>query len=522
MHLHIIFMRSLSNINRRTAILLIIFGGYMKKKTRLYIMILSALIVLPLTITGIAQSRAASAKYYNGPKAKYVFLFIGDGMAAPQINAAEAYLSAKESKTPGVKRLTFPQMSAQGMMTTYDAGRYITDSASAGTAMYTGNKTLDGVISMDVSKTKKYTTIFESAKKSGMKVGIVSSVSLDHATPACAYAHQASRNDYYEISLQLAQSGFDYFAGGGLKDPDGKKSKMQGDKPNAIEQAKKAGYKYFDNTLDIMNLHPGTGKVLAISSKLDADKALAYSMDMKENDLTLADFTKKGIELLDNPRGFLMMVEGGKIDWSAHANDAAATINDVIAFDEAVKTALEFYRKRSSETVIIVTGDHETGGMTLGFAGTKYETAFDKIAQQKSSFQAFDEIFIKFKKENPSGSFDEFYPQIQKYFGLGTNDLKLSQRETKRIEQAFKDSMKKDKNALANDEEGYLLYGGYEPISVTLTQILNQKAGIAWTTYSHTGVPVPVFSTGTGSEIFRGYYDNTDIASYIRTITNIK
>jgi alkaline phosphatase len=509
-------------MNRMTINIRSISGGFMKKRTRLFMIITLALAVIPLTITGIAQSRSSAAKSYSGPKAKYVFLFIGDGMAAPQINAAEAYLSAKESKTPGVKRLTFPQMPSQGMMTTYDAGRYITDSASAGTAMYTGNKTLDGVISMDVSKTKKHTTVFESAKKSGMKVGIVSSVSLDHATPACAYAHQASRNDYYEISVQLAQSGFDYFAGGGLKDPEGKKSKIQGNKPNVLELAKKAGYTYYNNALEIMNIKPGTGKVLAISPKLDADKALAYAMDMNDNDINLADFTKKGIELLDNPRGFIMMVEGGKIDWSAHANDAAATINDVIAFDDAVKVALDFYKKKPSETLIIVTGDHETGGMTLGFAGTKYETAFEKIAQQKSSYQAFDSTFAKFKKENPSGSFDEFYPQIQKYFGLGNSNLKLSSREMKRVEQAFRDSMKKDKNELAKDEEGYLLYGGYEPISVTLTQLLNQKAGIAWTTYSHTGVPVPVFSIGTGSEVFRGYYDNTDIASYIKTTAGIR
>jgi alkaline phosphatase len=487
----------------------------------LFAPIIVALIVLPALFAENQSLKDSSRKDFSGGKAKYVFLFIGDGMAISQINSAEAYLSAKDSATPGVKRLQFPQFPTQGMMTTYDAGRYITDSASAGTAMYTGNKTLDGVIAMDTSKSKKYPTIYEMAKKAGMKVGIVSSVSLDHATPACTYAHQPSRNDYYEIALQAATSGFDYFAGGGFKDPDGKKSKMTEPKANVIEAAKKAGYTYVNNALEIMNLKPGNGKIIAVSPKLDEDKALPYSMDMNINDVNLADFTRKGIELLENPKGFVMMVEGGKIDWSAHANDAAATILDVIAFDEAVKEAIAFYKKHPSETLIIVTGDHETGGMTLGFAGMKYETAFSNISQQKISFQEFDRIFLKFKKEK-GGSFSDFFPVIQKNFGLGTGKLQLTKREMKQLEQAFDDNMNKDKNELAKDDETYLLYGGYEPLSMTITHILNQKAGIAWTTYSHTGVPVPVYSIGKGSELFSGYYDNTDIAKNLMTLTGVK
>jgi alkaline phosphatase len=483
--------------------------------------IIAALVFFPALFADTQSLRDSARNSYNGGKAKYVFLFIGDGMAMPQINAAEAFLSAKDSETPGVKRLQFPQLPNQGMMTTYDAGRYITDSASAGTAMYTGNKTLDGVITMDTSKTKKYTTVFAKAKESGMKVGIVSSVSIDHATPACAYAHQPSRNDYYEISLQLARSGYDYFAGGGFKDPDGKKSKMKGEKINAVEAAKQAGYTYVNSASAFRGLKSGSGKVLAVSPRLDEDKALPYSMDMTKSDITLAEFTRKGIELLTNPEGFVMMVEGGKIDWSAHANDAAATINDVIAFDDAVKEALEFYKKHPSETLIIVTGDHETGGMTLGFAGMKYETAFKLLAQQKISFLEFDKVFKQFKTEK-KGTFADFYPTIKKYFSLGTDRIPLTKREEKLLEQAFNDNMNKNKDDLAKDEEGYLLYGGYEPLSVTITHVLNQKAGIAWTTYSHTGVPVPVYSIGKGAELFDGYYDNTDIAKNLSTVTGVK
>jgi alkaline phosphatase len=241
-----------------------------------------------------------------------------------------------------------------------------------------------------------------------------------------------------------------------------------------------------------------------------AGNATDYQIDTDKDDISLAEFTHKGIELLqDNGKGFFMMVEGGKIDWACHANDAAAAIGDTVAFDDAVKEAIRFYDEHPEETLIVVTGDHETGGLSLGFAGTKYDSAFDHIENQKKSFEWFDTYILKpYKESSKGGSLSDLLPEIEETFGL----TDLSELEMAQLEDAYTRSMGRDV-ARSKSQDEYLLYGGYEPLSVTITHLLNQRAGIAWASYSHTGVPVPTFAIGASSGIFNGYYDNTDIFS---------
>jgi len=265
-------------------------------------------------------------------------------------------------------------------------------------------------------------------------------------------------------------------------------------------------------------------------------------MDRDISDLSLAEYTKKAIELLDNPEGFFIMVEGGKIDWACHANDAAASIKDTLAFDEAVQVSVNFMNRHPAETLIVVTGDHECGGMTLGFAGQGYETNFGLLAVQKKSATDFfaDELVSQYKKSMTARDFDKALEAVEEYFGLvslsqseksalekkaeaGDKDaamklaLSLSEYELKLIRDAYNRSLQGEKER-ANDQETYLLYGGYDPFAVTLSHILNQKVGIGWTSYSHTGVPVPTFAAGVGAEMFDGYYDNTDIAKKMMEI----
>jgi len=433
-------------------------------------------------------------------------------MAMPQINAAEAYLNQKTGSSIGVKQLGFTQFPAQGLTTTYDAGSFITDSASAGTAIATGNKTLSGVINMDVSKTVKYTTIAELAKSAGKKVGILSSVNLDHATPACFYAKEASRNDYYNIGMQLAASDFDFFAGGQVrnsKTPKGEKS--------AHDIMMERGWQMASTREELAALKPGT-TAYAYTTGFAAE-ALDYDMDRESDDISLAEFTKKGIELLDNEKGFFMMIEGGKIDWACHANDAAASIHDTIAFDNAVAEAIAFYNAHPEETTIIVTGDHETGGLALGFAGTKYDSAFEKIDAQTMSYEYFDTYILTPYKESHTADnarLDDLMPAIEKAFGL----KEFSPLERKKLDAAFAQSMAA-KDAKDTSDEAYLLYGGYEPLSVTLTHIANEQAGLGWTSYSHTGVPVSTFAMGVGQDLFNGYYDNTDVFKKMMDVMGI-
>lgn len=462
---------------------------------------------------------AAPAFSQKVEKAKYVFLFIGDGMSLTQVGAAEVYAKAMAGKEHGFQKLGFTQFPAQGITTTYDSSSIITDSASAVTAIATGNKTHSGVINMDTGKTTKFKTIAEYAKEMGWKVGVVSNVSLDHATPAGFYAKVPSRSDMYDICVQLGKSGFDYFGGGGLAQPKGKK----GDQPDAIELAKKEGYTVVNSTADFRALKPAAGlKVLAINATLQDSSAMPYDIDRAADDLSLADYVAKGIELLMNPKGFFFAVESGKIDWACHANDAAASIGDTLAFDKAIAKAVEFQKKYPKDTLVLVTGDHETGGMSIGFAGTQYSTFFDKISLQKGSYVAFDsKVLAPYKKTRTAadGRLEDLLPAVQSWFGI--DFAKLDDPSKELIQRAFIRTLKGEVERAAQ-ESVYALYGGYEPLTVTLTHLANQAAGIGWTTYSHTGVPVPTYALGRGQDLFNGYYDNTDLFRKLTLIMGVK
>jgi len=373
-------------------------------------------------------------------------------------------------------------------------------------------------MNMDAGKTIEFRPISEYVHEAGMKVGIVSSVTLNHATPGSFYAKAPSRSNYYDIGVQLAKSNYDYFGGGSLLQRSGR----NGDQQDVVEIATANGFTYVDTVEGFNALRPGSGKVIAVNQVLQDDGAMKYEIDRKPGELSLADFTRKGIELLDNPNGFFMMIEGGKVDWACHANDAGAVIHDVLAMDAAIRVALDFAQKHPKETLIVVTGDHETGGLTIGFAGTQYDTFFDRVALQTKSYVAFDEEVLKpYKAQTPATNarLADLLPAIQESFGIDFDSLTAFQKQ--QIEFAFQRSMGNEQiRSFAEDQ--FLLYGGYEPLTVKLTQTLNQTAGIGWTSYAHTGVPVPIFASGANQEIFSGYYDNTDLFFKLASVMNLK
>jgi len=475
----------------------------------------------PASDTEAVQPLAASpnpaASTTSAKKPKYVFLFIGDGMSHVQINAAQVYMG---NNTPGAVDtygLNFTGFPVAGIATTHDSTSFCPDSASTATSMSTGVKTHSGVIGMEADKTTAAKNISEILKEEGMKIGIISSVTINHATPAAFYAHTPSRNEYYDIALQMADSGFDYFAGGTIGSPTG----SDGSQQSAFDVLAENGYTVVDTAEAIRGLDSSAGKVYAVAPTLQDSGAMAYTLDAAEDDITLAEFVEKGIEILDNDKGFFMMCESGKVDWACHANDALSAIIDVIGFEAAIQKAVDFAALHPDETLIVVTGDHETGGMAIGYATTGYDTAFSILAEQKMSYVEFDSLISDMKKENERLTFDDVLPVVKDSFGLVApgdpdaatleNDaMLLSDYEFAKLKNGFEESMKSGDD---RDEsiESALLYGGYDPLSVSLTHIINNKAGIGWTSYAHTGTPVPVFSMGAGSELFSGSYDNTDI-----------
>lgn len=488
---------------------------------------------------------------------KYVFLFIGDGMSYPQIQMTNYFLSANAAEEnpemvtvdgeekqalSSKNNLTMLNFPVSGSAQTYDSTSFAPDSASTATSIATGNKTWSGSINVSTDFTEEYETIAEKLKEQkDYKIGVISSVNLNHATPAAFYAHQESRSSYYAIGEEMIESEFDYFAGGALLDPTG----ADEDQQDLYERAQEAGYKVVKTQAEAEALTPEDGKAIVIEEHLADSDSMPYGLDLEEGQWGLADYVDKGIEMLDNENGFFMMVEGGKIDWACHANDAASTLIDTIELDKAVEEAVEFYNEHPDETLILVTGDHETGGLTIGFAGTDYDTFLTNFNNQKISYAKFDSDYVtKYKEENTD--FDTVMNDVTQLFGLmapaeeGAEDtnvkdnanqhpeseddgnLYMTQYEYDLLKEAYETTMTRtgEEEEFAQDE--YIKYGSYEPLTVTITHILNNKSGINFGSYAHTGLPVEVLAMGVGQDMFDGYYDNTDIYKKMADLTQVQ
>ena len=481
-----------------------------------------------------------TAVYGAAKNPKYVFLFIGDGMSYPQFQAAADYLGAmadpdymqaepsisqadrKGAVLNGPKALNFMNFDVAGSAVTYDSCSFAPDSASTATSIATGYKTYSGMINVDETGTKSYETIAEKLHdQKDWKVGVVSSVNINHATPAAFYAHQASRNNYYEIGVEMVNSGFEYFAGGALLKPTG----ANGDQTSVYDLAQEAGYKVVKTQAEAEKVTSADGKVLLIDEHLADSDAMAYELDREDGQWALADYVEKGIEVLDNNKGFFMMCEGGKIDWACHANDAGSTVADTVALADAVQVAIDFAKQHPSDTLILVTGDHETGGLTIGYAGTDYDTYLTNLTSQTISYAQFDEEYVAKYKANKT-PFETAMKDVEKLFGLkmsGSADdkLVLTDYEIQRLKTAYNLAMT-DYDSDQYTQEQYVLYGTYNPFSVTVTHILNNKSGVDFSSYSHTGLPVAVFAQGAGAENFGGYYDNTEIYSKLASMLKVK
>ena len=505
--------------------------------------------------TAAAEETSAAAQT-EGKTPKYVFLFIGDGMSYPQIQLTNyfksANASAENAETVTVEGEEQTVLSSQnnlnmmnfpvaGSAQTYDSTSFAPDSASTATSIATGYKTWSGSINVSEDFSQEYETIAEKLKaQKDYKIGVISSGNLNHATPAAFYAHQASRNDYYDIGLELVESGFDYFAGGALLQPTGENE----DQKDLYTAAEEAGYKVVRTQAEAEALTPDDGKTIVVEEHLADSDAMPYDMDLQDGQWALADYVDKGIEMLDNENGFFMMVEGGKIDWACHANDAAATISDTIALDDAVAEAVDFYNEHPDETLILVTGDHETGGLTIGYAGTDYDTFLQNFNNQKISYAKFDSDYVAGYKENKT-DFDTVMKDVTELFGLqapvsddtatqqkdsadmhpeSTNDgsLVMTQYEYDKLKEAYDTTMSRTGEEEEFGQDEYVKYGSYEPLTVTITHILNNKSGVNFGSYAHTGLPVEVFAQGVGQEEFDGYYDNTDIYKKVASLTGVE
>lgn len=324
--------------------------------------LVTVLFIILSSVTGCNSPEKQSDK--GSGKAKYIFLFIGDGMGASHVAAAESYLSYKEGRLGG-EQLTFTKFPVLGMATTYSANRNITCSSAAGTAISCGKKTNNGYLGIDPDGNRLESIAYK-LKKEGYNIGIMSSVPINHATPAAFYAHNLDRDDYYSISLEIPQSGFDFFAGDGFIDYYGE----DGEEESISEYLTGKGAAVCFSEEEYERQKDSTSQMILCQPSSQAQDAEAYVVEEgTTTDFTLGEMLSKCMDFIGDEEPFFIMCEGGDIDWAAHDNLTMPMIENIMNFNGAVDVALEFYKAHPDQTLIVVTADHETGGIALGGPG---------------------------------------------------------------------------------------------------------------------------------------------------------
>lgn len=335
--------------------------------------VLAVAVLLCLTVSCARQD--------TQKEAKYVFYFIGDGMGFTHVAAAEAYL-AQERGVIGMDPLGFTQFPVLGEATTFSASNIITDSSAAGTALSTGEKTTNGMLAIAPDSTTVLNSISYKIHDAGYSVGVMSTTQINHATPAAFFGHNVKRGNYYAIGKEISEAGFEFFGGGGLLHPNGKNGE---EAVSLYELAADGGYAIACGYEDFQT-KKDADKIMLVQSE-GSDQICPYALGRAEGALTLAQIVESAVSVLErNPKGFFLMAEGGLIDWTAHSQDLAGTIFEVLDFDQAIAVANAFYERHPDETLIVVTADHETGGLALGRKGYVFDlTVVDKITSASAS-----------------------------------------------------------------------------------------------------------------------------------------
>lgn len=463
-----------------------------------------------LRLTFLAVILLGTTLVQGAQTPKYIFLFIGDGMGFNHVEATQIYME-KVGTDGGERSLLFPTFPVTTQLCTRSASHLITCSSAAATALATGEKTTNYVIGMDAEKKHGLKSLASQLKDKGYKIGLITSASVDHATPGGFYASQPNRSMYYEIGLDAANSGFNFFGGAGLLQPRSKRNPSAACLYDVFAQK---GYTMYRG-MEAYNQGHSKDKILLFSTDTVSGR-LKYAIDRTEIELGLPDLTKACLDNFEETakKGFFMMVEGGKIDWAAHAHDAATMIKETIDFDQCVRLAYEFYLKHPKETLILVTADHETGGLGLGNSNMNLD--IDLLQYQQCSQEVLTNAIREMKSSKPVPSWEEMKAFLKKNLGFW-EQITITPREELELLICYEESFQKKKS-----KEVVSLYAKDEPLAVAAVGLLDKKASIGWTTKTHTGAPVPLYAIGKQANLYSGRRDNTDMANILRRLFGIK
>jgi alkaline phosphatase len=414
-------------------------------------------------------TNACSNEGTNAAQApKNIIMVVADG-TGPAYTTAYRYYN-DDPTTQAIEETVFDRHLV-GMASTYPArvSGYVTDSAAAATALSTGVKSYNGAIGVDVDK-KPVQTVLEYAKLSGKKTGVVVTSQINHATPASYLAHNESRKNYDAIANSYIDEGIkaDVYLGGGW-------SYFIRDDRNLVDEFKTAGFHYVDSYDQLANV-PDNKPLLG----LFGNTGLPWSLD-DTNPQRLSVMTKAATDQLENKKGFFMLVEASQVDWAGHSNDIAAAMGEMTDLATTMEY-LEQYVKDHPDTLVVMTADHSTGGLTVAANG-KYEWNPEYLRTMTQSPSAITKTLLD--------------SEINKKLVEELLHFTITDEELVFLQQA--------KVEKSSDKQVYKI----------VKAIIDQRTNTGWTSGGHTGIDVQVFAMGAGSEMFRGQIDNTDIAKKI-------
>jgi len=424
---------------------------------------------------------------------KNIIMVVADGMGPAYTTAYRYY--ADDPKTAVIEETVFDRHLVGSASTYPDTiSGYVTDSASAATALASGIKTYNGAIGLDVNK-NKVETVLHRAKKMGKKIGVVVTSHINHATPASYISHNESRENYNALADSYIDNGIntDVILGGGWK------YFIREDR-NLVEEYKAANFHYIDKYKGLANL-PNDKPILG----LFGDSGLPEAIDDSDNQRLLT-MTKAAIPQLENPNGYFMLIEASQIDWAGHGNDINSAMAEV---HDLVKTLeyLETYVASHPDTLVILTADHSTGGLSIAANGS-YEWRPQLLTKMTESTKTIAKYFVK----------NEISADVLKVKLMGTE---VSPKEVELITKAKSKTEEKLNLYLAMSEAEQK--DKYKPniqraIQKQLKKLIDIKTNTGWTGSGHTAVDVPVFAFGPEKQRFAGNIDNTDIAKQIFNI----
>jgi len=440
--------------------------------------LLLTLIVCVCYVTGLSQ-------------AKYVFYFIGDGMGWGHVNATQYYNRMVLGNDEPLLMMRFP---VAGSASTYSVSSPVTDSAAAGTALATGHKTNNNMLALSPDTLTAYRSVARVFKDEGWCVGVLTSVSADDATPAAFYAHQPNRGMRYEIDCEAAVSGYDFIGGANL-------SGMKKDN-DVRSRFEKNGYTIVRDTR--APEAADADKIVLLSPQNHSD--IGYTIDSIPGALNLPDMTRMALNHMTriSPECFFMMVEGGNIDHAAHANDGGTVIKEILAFQDAIGVAYDFYLAHPDETLIVVTADHDTGGMALNG-----KIDLKLVDSQRMSKDAMSDYFKSMIKDKRSIDWSTMKSFLREKLGFW-NTVRVNKDQEKKLYKTFNKTF-----VLLDSKDEKGLYNSFNEFVTAVYDVMNYRIGTHFTTRSHSAGMVPVFAIGHGAELFGNVMDNTDIPARI-------